>query len=630
MVENTPHILLLIANVKCHPSDASATRFGTPFCLQVSRDISFTELQKTILKEMKTVLRPEVFAYTTPLHEMFRIHLIDPSADADTYIEATVEHPLFTEIIDMALSVFPSDAGSVHIKFLLEWREPEKYFSDMEDHWVEHESVANLQEKPAEVSELSLDDCLDHYTKAETLSAEDAWRCPNCQKYLPVVKTLGLWSLPDILVIHFKRFRQHVRGASANAAKLTTMVDFPLNNFDMSKHLARNGTTPSKHEKPKQQLLNNFTKDHKYDLYAVCYHQGDTLETGHYTAACKNPYDHQWYKFDDQKVTHVPNDHISEEIINNEAYMLFYQRRRSDGSDCSGTSSSTSEHWVSRILADPITNNGTTTKSSTLKSTVSMCASGEPADEEDLVKSDSVVKKKEEKEDIKEVEKENKTEIIEEDTKQQEEEKTDTSVIDTNEKLLSSSSPVKSEKELKVEVPTSIDDVQTPIKSNPVKIPVTNGYHHHDESLDDTKASSLPPTINTDIPICENNDEFVIFRDKNIIHVNATTTTTSKRNTTTTKRNLVFSDVIITEHHSMPNNFLSRHSDCIDTMQMIRGANSCSKDTLLFIDQSHQSLSHSFLAATADDESDDDLLEGQRSLWVRVDNFSFEITNIVL
>lgn len=34
------------------------------------------------------------------------------------------------------------------------------------------------------------------------------YRCPECQQYLPVVKTLGLWSLPDILVIHLKRFKQ--------------------------------------------------------------------------------------------------------------------------------------------------------------------------------------------------------------------------------------------------------------------------------------------------------------------------------------------------------------------------------------------------------------------------------------
>lgn len=81
--------------------------------------------------------------------------------------------------------------------------------------------------------------------------------------------------------------------------------------------------------------------------------QGDTLETGHYTAACKNPYDHQWYKFDDQKVNVVPADKVPEEIVNNEAYILFYQRRKPDSSECSGSSSG-SDHWVSRISAPPV------------------------------------------------------------------------------------------------------------------------------------------------------------------------------------------------------------------------------------------------------------------------------------
>lgn len=266
-------------------------------------------------------------------------------------------------MIDLALSVHPSDSGPPHIKLLLEWTEPENYFSDMSDPFVEHESVSLIKEKSQESNILTLEQCLDHYTKAETLSAEDAWRCPHCQKYLPVVKTLGLWSLPDILVIHFKRFRQQqLRGAEAS--KLTTMVKFPLNGFDMSPHLARNiekseNTIPTS-PKPKKSNKRNIPKsvsgqdDCYYDLYAVCYHQGDTLETGHYTAACKNPYDQEWYKFDDQRVNKVKMEDVPEQIINNEAYMLFYQRRKGETSECSGASTSSSEHWVSKITTAPI------------------------------------------------------------------------------------------------------------------------------------------------------------------------------------------------------------------------------------------------------------------------------------
>lgn len=84
------------------------------------------------------------------------------------------------------------------------------------------------------------------------------------------------------------------------------------------------------------------------------------METGHYTAACKNPYDHQWYKFDDQRVNVVPADQVQKEIVNNEAYILFYQRRKIDNSDCSGSSSGSSDHWVSKISIPPSTNNRST------------------------------------------------------------------------------------------------------------------------------------------------------------------------------------------------------------------------------------------------------------------------------
>ncbi len=56
-----------------------------------------------------------------------------------------VEHPLFTEMIDLALAILPADGGPPHIKLLLEWSEPEKYFSDLTDPFVEHESVSQMK-----------------------------------------------------------------------------------------------------------------------------------------------------------------------------------------------------------------------------------------------------------------------------------------------------------------------------------------------------------------------------------------------------------------------------------------------------------------------------------------------------
>lgn len=401
-------LTVLVANAR--RTDTAVQRFGTPFCVEIRRDVTYAELQKRLLKEMQHVLRPDVFAYAVQPSDLFRMRLQDPSADNDAYMVPRVEHPLFMEMVDLALVVLAADAGPPHVKLLLEWREPERFFTDMTDDAVEHESVTLVRgahqaqaQADGNGAALSLEQCLEHYTRAETLGAEDAWRCPHCQQYLPVVKTLGLWSLPEILVIHFKRFASHQDHHSATAptdnghstvppsnslprtaAKLTTSVTFPLTGFDMTPHLAQqqrlqkqptqnghrmsSGLSGTSSASPDNG--NDSSRDQNlYDLYAVCYHQGETLETGHYTAACKNPYDLQWYRFDDQKVTAVPGgERTAAEIVNNEAYILFYQRRvaAAAGGERSGASTTVngslstglstlglSEHWVSRIAPVP-------------------------------------------------------------------------------------------------------------------------------------------------------------------------------------------------------------------------------------------------------------------------------------
>lgn len=183
-------------------------------------------------------------------------------------------------------------------------------------------------------------------------------------------------------VIHFKRFRQQ-QLKNPTAAKLTNLVKFPIAGFDMSPHMARgpsnlpNDTHPeiiceernssSDNQTPFNRSSSEYRSqgdsfpqiDTRYDLYAVCYHQGETLETGHYTAACKNPYDHQWYKFDDQRINHIPHENIPEDLVNNEAYILFYQKRTVDNSECSGNSSSSVNHWITKMGASTVPSNST-------------------------------------------------------------------------------------------------------------------------------------------------------------------------------------------------------------------------------------------------------------------------------
>lgn len=80
--------------------------------------------------------------------------------------------------------------------------------ADDSDVIEEHSSVKHLLAQSGHGDAGTLEECFDLYTRAEVLGAEDKWHCPYCNRKQEVIKKLGLWSLPDILVIHLKRFRQ--------------------------------------------------------------------------------------------------------------------------------------------------------------------------------------------------------------------------------------------------------------------------------------------------------------------------------------------------------------------------------------------------------------------------------------
>lgn len=373
----SPYVLLCWINVIASGGDSQ--RFGSPYTMQVSRETNYDDLQKLILKEMAPILHDDILT-SSQSRGVFKMRISDPAwnePEPPCYLEPDLEHPLFMEAIDQALALCSDDSGPPHVKLVLEWMECAKrmIIADESDSVEEHTSVKVLRAQALQGgAPLTLEECLRDYTEAETLT--DAWRCPRCQQYQPVVKTLDVWSLPDILIVHFKRFRQQaVRGG--NSTKLTTMVDFPVYGFDMSPHLASKRSTSSATQNSitdndsimnmnngwsswKRTRKQSHSNDNMYDLYAVCYHHGTDLETGHYTAACKNLYDQNWYMFDDAKVVNLNKDvnDVSPLLVNNSAYILFYQRRNghyvnssSNTSSAASTSSVSSgnDHWVTRM-----------------------------------------------------------------------------------------------------------------------------------------------------------------------------------------------------------------------------------------------------------------------------------------
>ncbi|ETE56085.1 Ubiquitin carboxyl-terminal hydrolase 31, partial [Ophiophagus hannah] len=115
------------------------------------------------------------------------------------------------------------------------------------------------------------------------LAPDDAWRCPHCKQLQQGSISLSLWTLPDVLIIHLKRFRQE----GDRRMKLQNMVRFPLTGLDMTPHVVKRSQSswslPS-HWSPWRRPygLGRDPEDFIYDLYAVCNHHG-TMQGGHYT-----------------------------------------------------------------------------------------------------------------------------------------------------------------------------------------------------------------------------------------------------------------------------------------------------------------------------------------------------------
>jgi len=149
---------------------------------------------------------------------------------------------------------------------------------------------------------IDLMDCFNAFTKKEVLGEQDPWYCSQCKKHQQATKKFDLYKLPDVLIVHLKRFSY----SQMSRDKIGSLVDFPIEDLDLS------GFCVSDEEKDNS----------KYDLYAVSNHMGG-LGGGHYTAYCKNLLSGKWYCHDDSRVTPVSVDRI----VSPSAYVLFYKRR---------------------------------------------------------------------------------------------------------------------------------------------------------------------------------------------------------------------------------------------------------------------------------------------------------------
>jgi len=94
------------------------------------------------------------------------------------------------------------------------------------------------------------------------------------------ISKLEIYNAPKILIIQLKRFNER----NGSYTKLDELIYYPIDNLDISR------------------FVQSTERDsYKYNLYGIICHFG-TLNSGHYTAFCKNA-EGIWHEFNDMVVT---------------------------------------------------------------------------------------------------------------------------------------------------------------------------------------------------------------------------------------------------------------------------------------------------------------------------------------
>ena len=157
--------------------------------------------------------------------------------------------------------------------------------------------------------EVTLEECLENYFATIELDNDNKYDCNNCKIKNKAIQNTKVWELPDILIIHFKRFSNEMYGRYCKTEKISTKIIFPLKDLDLNN------------------ICSSFNKkESKYDLYGVVQQFG-TLSGGHYTACTKNAMNGEWYDFNDSNVKYIAPNKVNDDVVNNSAYILFYEKK---------------------------------------------------------------------------------------------------------------------------------------------------------------------------------------------------------------------------------------------------------------------------------------------------------------
>ncbi|XP_062111877.1 ubiquitin carboxyl-terminal hydrolase 5 isoform X2 [Humulus lupulus] len=311
--------------------------YGTPLVLSISCGDVITrgDIQKIVQTMLSSLRRTQSHGDVDASDTSMSATALEPHDDISSSVACTESHASSSEknnvtcfeaatLLELQLQLIDEksacidlsegqektikiSSSSTSIVIYIDWSQ--KLLHNYDTHFLE-----NLPEvfkygpvtKKARCEPLSLYTCLEAFLREEPLVPEDMWYCPQCKERRQASKKLDLWRLPEVLVIHLKRFSY----SRSMKHKLETFVNFPIHDFDLTNYVANK----------------NNSRRQLYELYALTNHYGG-MGSGHYTAHIKLLDENRWYNFDDSHISPINE----EEVKSGAAYVLFYRRVRSEG-----------------------------------------------------------------------------------------------------------------------------------------------------------------------------------------------------------------------------------------------------------------------------------------------------------
>jgi len=163
--------------------------------------------------------------------------------------------------------------------------------------------------------------CLERFTRAERLDAEQKFFCERCDERQESLKQMSIRRLPLVSCFHIKRFEHSA--VKKVSRKVDHCLQFPFS-LDMAPYLSssilrsRYGNRIFPAEASDADAVSELSSE--FEIFAVITHSGK-LEAGHYVTYLR--LNNHWYKCDDAWVTRV-EEHT---VRTSQAYMLFYVQK---------------------------------------------------------------------------------------------------------------------------------------------------------------------------------------------------------------------------------------------------------------------------------------------------------------